>query len=426
MKIISIFGLGNIGLPLACIFASIGKVIAADINKKKVKMINRGECFLENEELVPELLRKYVKEKKIEATTDLEYAAKNSDVKIIIVPLIIDKNKKLDFSAVVSVSEVIGKNLKKGDLVIVSTTMPIGATRNVIGKIIEGKSGLKAGKDFYLVYAPEQAMNPHVIKDLTENYEQIIGGVNQESAEKAKAIYEKINKRGVIVVRNCETAELIKLAGAGLYRYVNIALATEIAKICEKFDIDFIEVMEKTNLIKYYHLHKPTIGVGGHCVPVYPYFIFNNFKDQKLLETSIRINENLPKYSIDIIKRVMGSLKGKKIGIFGLSYKGNVKEDRFSPTYEVIKILKKEGVKIFIHDPFYTKEELESKTGVKYINEKEINKLDGIIIATDHEKYKHLDFPRNLKFVFDGKSFLDPKKIREKGIKYLAIGRLCF
>jgi len=138
------------------------------------------------------------------------------------------------------------------------------------------------------------------------------------------------------------------------------------------------------------------------------------------------IYENLPKYSIYIIKRVMGSLKGKKIGIFGLSYKGNVKEDRFSPTYEVIKILKKKGVKIFIHDPFYTKEELESKTGVKYINEKEINKLDGIIIATDHEKYKHLDFPRNLKFVFDGKSFLDPKKIREKGIKYLAIGRLCF
>ncbi|MEM7817925.1 MAG: nucleotide sugar dehydrogenase [candidate division WOR-3 bacterium] len=423
---ISVFGLGNIGLPLTCIFASIGKVIAADINKKKVKMINRGECFLENEEFVPKLLKKYLKEKKIQATTDLEYAAKNSDIKIIIVPLMIDENKKLDFSAVISVSEAIGKNLKKDDLVIVSTTMPVGGTRNVVGKILEKKSGLKLGEDFYLVYAPEQAMNPHVIRDLTENYEQIIGGINKKSAEKAKAIYEKINRKGVIVVRNCETAELIKLAGAGIYRYVNIALAAEIAKICERFDIDFIEVMEKTNLIKYYHLHKPTIGVGGHCVPVYPYFIYNNFKDQKLLETSIKINENLPRYSIDIIKRFIGSLKGKKIGVFGLSYRGNVKEDRFSPTYKVIKILKEEGAKIFVNDPFYTKEELESKTGVKYISEKEMNKLDGVIIATDHEKYKSLDFPGNLKFVFDGKSFLDPEKIRKKGIKYLAIGRLCF
>ncbi|MCM8808488.1 MAG: nucleotide sugar dehydrogenase, partial [Candidatus Omnitrophica bacterium] len=167
---LSVFGLGNIGLPLTCIFASIGKIIAADINKKKVKMINRGECFLENEEFVPELLKKYLKEKKIQATTDLEYAAKNSDIKIIIVPLMIDENKKLDFSAVISVSEAIGKNLKKDDLVIVSTTMPVGGTRNVVGKILEKKSGLKLGEDFYLVYAPEQAMNPHVIRDLTENY----------------------------------------------------------------------------------------------------------------------------------------------------------------------------------------------------------------------------------------------------------------
>jgi nucleotide sugar dehydrogenase len=422
----AIFGLGNIGLPLTCIFASIGKVIAADIDKKKVEMINKGISPLPNEELVPELLKKYVEEKKIEATTDLEYAAKNSDVKIIIVPLVIDKNKKPDFSAVISVSEVIGKNLKKEDLVIVSTTMPIGATRNIVGKILEKKSKLKAGEDFYLVYAPEQAMNPHVIKDLTENYEQIIGGVNKRSAEKAMEIYEKINRKRVILVKNCETAELIKLSGVGLYRYVNIGIAAEIAKICEKFDIDYIEVMENTNLIKFYHLHKPTIGIGGHCAPVYPYFVFNQFKEFKLLKDSIKINESLPKRSVELIKKSVGSLKNKKIAVLGLSYKGDVKEDRFSPTYEIIKILKRERAKIFIHDPFYTKEELENKTKAKYIQENELEKMDGVIVATDHKEYKRLDFPKNLMFVFDGKSFLDPEKITEKGIKYLAIGRSCF
>jgi nucleotide sugar dehydrogenase len=230
----------------------------------------------------------------------------------------------------------------------------------------------------------------------------------------------------VILVKNCETAELIKLSGVGLYRYVNIALAAEIAKICEKFDIDYIEVMENTNLIKFYHLHKPTIGIGGHCAPVYPYFVFNQFKEFKLLKNSIKINENLPKKSIDLIKKSVGNLKNKKIAVLGLSYRGNVKEDRFSPTYEIIKILKKEGAKIFIHDPFYTKEELENKTKAKYIQENELEKMDGVIVATDHKEYKRLDFPKNLMFVFDGKSFLDPEKITEKGIKYLAIGRSCF
>lgn len=423
--IFSIFGIGNIGLPLACILASIDKVIAADIDKSKVEKINQGVCYLPDEELVPEFLEKYVKEGRIEATTDLEHAAKNSDVKIIIVPLLIDKNKKIDFSAVSSVSRVIGKSLKKDDIVIVSTTMPMGATMNIVGKILEEKSGLKMGEDFYLAYVPEQTMNPHVVRDLTENYEQVVGGVNKKSAGKVKEIYEKVNKKGVIVVRNCETAELIKLSGVGLYRYVNIALAAEIAKICERFEIDYMEVMEKTNLIQYYNLHKPTIGIGGHCLPVYPYFVVNEM-DLGLIRKGIEINENLPRHSVEIIKKHVGSLRNKKIFILGLGYKKNLREDRFSPAYEIIKILGEEGTDVFIHDPLYTKDELKSKTGLEVFDLSELSKADGVIIVADHEEYKSLDFPKNLEFVFDGKSFLEPEKITKKGIKYLAIGRTCF
>lgn len=401
-------------------------MIGADLDKNKVELINKSECPLKNEEMLPELLAKYVKEGKLVATTDLEYAAKNSDIKVIIVPLIIDENKKPDFSAIISVSELIGKTLKKDDIVIDSTTMPIGATRNVIGNILEKKSGLKMGEDFYLVYTPEQTMNPHVIKDITEEYEQVIGGVNKKSAEKVKAIYEKINKKGVIIVRNCETAEMIKLSGVGLYRYVNIALATEIAKVCEKFDIDFVEVMKKTNLIHYFNLHKPTIGLGGHCLPVYPYFVLNELESFDLLKDSMKINENSPIHSIEIIKKFFGSFFDKKIAILGLSFRGGLKEDRFSPTYKIVEILKNEGAEIFIHDPFYSKEELERKTGVKPIDLEELTKIDGVIVATDHQEYKKIDFPKSLKFVFDGKSFLDPEKITEKGIKYLAVGRTCF
>ena len=421
----SIFGIGNIGLPLACIFASIGEVVAADIDKKKVELINNGISPLPNENLVPKLLKKYVKEGRIKATTDLEYAAKNSNVKIIIVPLILDKNNKPDLSNVVSVSKIIGKNLKRKDLVIVSTTMPIGATKNIVGKILEKESKLKMGEDFYLVYAPERAMNPHVIEDLTEKWHQIIGGVNRKSAEIAKNIYKKINKKGVIVVKNCETAEMIKLM-EGIYRYTNIALANEVAILCEKFKIDFIEVMENFNLVPYYNLHKATIGVGGHCIPVYPHFILDHVNEPDLINPSIKINKSMPEHAIEIIENYFGSLKNKKIAVLGLSYKGNVKEDRFSPTYDILKLLKKRKSKVYINDPFYSKEELEQKTKVEFIDIKNINSMDGIIVATDHDYFKKIEFNGNIKFVFDGKSFLDPYKIMKKGIKYLAIGRVDF
>ncbi|MEM5802299.1 MAG: nucleotide sugar dehydrogenase [Candidatus Aenigmatarchaeota archaeon] len=422
--IFSVFGLGNIGISLVCIFASIGKVIGADLDEKKVRMINEGISPLSNEVKVPKLLKKYVKQRKIKATNDLNYAARNSDVKVIIVPLILKENKP-DFSNIKSVSKIIGKNLKKEDLVIVSTTMPLGATRNFIGKILEKESKMKMGRDFYLVYAPERAMIPHVIEDLTEKWHQIIGGVNRKSAEVAKSIYKKINKKGVILVENCETAEMIKLL-EGIYRYVNIALANEIALLCEKFKIDFIEVMKNFNLIPYYNLHKATIGVGGHCIPIYPNFVLEHLNNPNLISLSIEINKNMPKHSVEIIEKNFGPLKNKKIAVLGLSYKGNVKEDRFSPTYDVLEILKKRGAEVYINDPFYSKKELEEKTKAKFIELKNLNFMDGVIVATDHDEFKRINFKGNVKFVFDGKSFLNPKKIIKKGIKYLAIGRNCF
>ena len=418
----AIFGMGNIGIPLACIFASISEVIGVDIDKKKVEMINKGVSPLPNEERVPELLRKHVNEKRLIATTDLEYAAKNSDVKVIIVPLIL-KNEKIDFSAVENVSRVIGRNLKKNDLIIVSTTMPLGATRNVVGKILEEESNLKAGEDFYLVYAPERTMNPHVIEDLTEKWHQIIGGVNEKSAEVAKQIYEKINKKGVIIVKNCETAEMIKLL-EGIYRYTNIALANEIAKLCDKFKIDFNEVRETFNLIPYYNLHFATIGVGGHCIPVYPHFVLDQVEEPDLIKPSIKLNRSMPEYCIEKLKKAVGNLRDKKIAILGLSYKGDVKEDRFSVTYEIIKILKENGItKLFLFDPYFTKNEIEEKTGLTYIDLNDLSKVDGVIIATEHESFKRISFPPNIEFILDGKNILNRDKILKLGIKYIGVGR---
>jgi len=419
---LAVFGLGHIGVPLTCIFAPLGSVIGADVDKKKVDLINGGISPFQEEELVSKLLPDYVRSGKIEATTDLEYAAKNSDVKIIIVPLVL-KNDIPDFSIIENVSNVIGKNLKNGDLVIVSTTMPVGTTKSIVGKILENESKLKMGKDFYLVYAPERTMNPHVIRDLTEKWEQVIGGIDEKSAEVAKSIYEKINRRGAIVVKNCETAEMIKIM-EGVYRFTNIALANEIAKMCEKFGIDFIEVMERLNSVPYYHLHRATLGVGGKCMPVYPYFLLNFIEDSDLIKPSIEINTNITRHAVKIIELNIGNLKNKSIAILGLSFKGNIKDDSLSPTYELIKLLKEREAVLFIHDPFFSKEELENKTGLKYLDLDKINEMDGIVVATDHDEYKDLKFGGRVSFVFDGKGFLDPQKIKKMGVKYLAIGRV--
>lgn len=419
---IAIYGLGNIGLPLACIFAPIDKVIGVDIDKKRIESINRGISPLNDEERVPELLKQYVNEGKLEATDDFKYAGK-ATVKIIMVPLVIDENKNTDFSIIENVSRKIGETLKKEDLVIVSTTMPVGSTRQIVKKILEEASDLKAGKDFYLAHAPERAMNPHVIEDITEKYKQFVGGVDNKSGEKAKELYEKVCKGGVVLVRNSETAEMIKLC-EGIYRYLNIALAKEISEICEKFDVDYLDVMKGTNDIEYYHLHLPTVGIGGLCIPIYPHLIKNE-GSSGIIKKGIEINENLPKYSIELIKNEVGSLKGKKIVLLGLTFREGVKEDRFSPTYELIKLLQKENSEIYINDPYYSNEELKQKTSIQPISLDNLNKMDGIILVSALKPFKNINFS-GVKFIFDGKSFLNKDKIIKSGIKYIALGRICY
>ena len=412
---ISIFGLGNIGLPMSCMFAQKFKVIGADINQERVEMINKGISYLKNEEFFPQILQEVIKKGNLKATTDLNYAAKNSEVKIIIVPLMIDEkdNDKLDFSIIDSVVETITKNLNEGDLIIIATTMPLGGSRRIYNKIKE-----KTEKHFYLTYAPERTSSPHIIRDLTESYHQIIAGIDEESVKKTKEIYEKINKKGVIAASSLESAELTKLM-EGIYRYANIALADEVAKICDKFKIDFKELRKNFNKILAYNLHKPSVKVGGHCIPVYPHFVLPYTEETSLIKDSIKIDRSMPEYCVNKLKEII-YLKNKRILILGLSYKGGVKEDRFSPAYEIINLLK--DSKLYCYDPYYSKEEIEERTGVNYLTPKDLNEMEGIILVTDHKEFKNIDF-KGMKFIFDGKNFLDKEKIESQGIKYLGVGR---
>jgi len=412
---LSIFGLGNIGLPMTCMFAQYYKVIGADIDKGRIEKANKGISYLANEESFPEILQEVIKKGNFEATIDLNYAAKNSNVKIIIVPLLIDEQEddKLDFSIIDSVVETIAKNLNEEDLIIIATTMPLGGSRRIYNKIKE-----KTEKHFYLTYAPESTASPHIIKDLTESYQQIIAGINEESIKKAEDLYKTINKKGVIIASSLESAELTKLM-EGIYRYANIALADEVVKICDKFKIDFKELRENFNRVPAYNLHKPSVKVGGHCIPVYPHFVLPYTEEISLIKDSIKIDRNMPEYCVNKLNDVI-DLKNKKILILGLSYKGGVKEDRFSPAYEIINLLK--NSKLYCYDPYYSEDEIKEKTKIGYLNITNLENVDGVILVTDHPEFKSLNL-KGINFIFDGKNFLDKEKIERQGIKYLGIGR---
>jgi len=270
---VAVFGLGHVGLPLACAWLRAGaKVIGVAKTNKKVNIVNRGENPLIDEPSLTPIIRKYVMEKKFKATTNGEEAVKQANVILIAVPTNVkwDKTgKPIDLSILVYVLKTVAKGLGKGKLVIIESTVPPGTTLNLAKPLLEKISGLKAEEDFGLAYSPERIMVGHALQDIEEKYPKIIGAVGQRSLKAAKALYEVIAKKGVITLSSTTVAEFEKVA-EGIYRDVNIALANELAKLAKLLKVDFEEVRKAANSQPFCHLHKPGIGVGGPCIPIDP------------------------------------------------------------------------------------------------------------------------------------------------------------
>lgn len=426
---ISVFGLGSVGLPLAAVFAKFGaKVIGVDLDKKKVEMINKGINYIDEELELDSLIRENIINGRLIATDNIEKAVKESDIIIIAVPVIANNDGKIDLDNLIELSITIGKNLKKGHIVITETTLPPGTTENLI-PIFEKESGLKLG-DFGVAHAPERIMRGSAIKDITERYPKIIGASDPLTLEVVTALYETINTKGVIKVSSIKAAEAVKVF-EGIYRDVNIALANELALWAEEAGLDVMEIINAANTQPYCHLHKPGAGVGGHCIPVYPWFIINTSKQRKpeLITYARKINDFMPYHIIELVK--MGLSKAGKlisdsnILILGLAFRGGVKIFFNSPAIPVIKELKSLGANVFVHDPLYNKEEIET-FGVKWKDN--FKDIDCIVIITDHEEYKKLDLEKvsnevKTKVIIDGRNILNPICAKDKGFIYLGVGR---
>tara|TARA_Y100000310_G_scaffold274378_1_gene290354 strand:- start:13 stop:1200 length:1188 start_codon:yes stop_codon:yes gene_type:complete len=375
---ISVIGLGKAGLPLAAVIADKGiDVLGVDIDKNRVDMINSGENPIPEEPGLKEIIEKQGG-KHLKATTDASEAAKACDVHFVIVPLFIDKNKKPDFSILRQALEKLAKDLKKEDVVILETTVPVGTTEGMVKDILEKGSKLKSGEDFYLAFSPERIMTGYSIKRYRD-FPKLVGGINEKSTEKALKAYA-FGKP--IAVSNAKTAELAKVA-EGIYRDVNIALANELLKVSEHYNIDFWEMKEAAKH-QYCNILDPG-NVGGHCIPVYPWFLINEM-DVPLIKKSREVNDDMVNYYFGKIKNIVGERSNTKIGIIGLSYREGVKENAYSRSIAIIELLKKKGYDVYGLDPLYSEEETENNFSVKYLND--LDKMDAIIIMNKSTEYK--------------------------------------
>ena len=367
---IAVVGLGNAGLPLAAVIADSDiEVAGVDVNRMRCDLINRGINPLKEEPGLDELIGKYGG-RGFKATAEIKNAS-TCNVFIVIVPLFIDLDYNPDFRTLESAIKGIGSVLKPGDLVVLETTVPPGTTDNLARAWLEEASGLKQGQ-FHLAYSPERIMTGYSISRFRE-FPKVVGGIDEVSGRRAFAVYSRFVKK-LEIVSSARVAEFIKVI-EGCYRDANIALANELLKISDNLGIDFYEAREHANH-RYCHIHLPSTGVGGHCIPVYPWFLIKEmerkekFDDARLLRTSRELNDGMTKFWAEKIVlnclKIDKPLKDIAICISGLTYRQGVKEIHHSRNLALAGLLAEKGLNIYAWDELLGKSGVEG-LGLRYL-----------------------------------------------------------
>lgn len=430
---IAVIGLGQVGLPLALYFANEGvSVVGADIDAEKVNLMKQGTCPIDIDPDV-EIFKQVHASNQLEVTADIAEAIRNSSIHIICAPTPLTDGNLADLSAVVAVSEILGRELKKGSLVILESTVYPGTTNKIVRPILEKSSGLKAGKDFGLAHCFER-IDPGNTGHRLDNTAKIVGAVDELSADTTAALYSLIIKAPIIKVRNCETAETVKLM-ENTYRDINIAFSNELALLCQRLNIDVLEVIGAASTKWNYVPHVPGAGVGGRCIPVSPYYLLQCARDEgvelKLVQQAREINESMPTHMLELIKEALGriekSIKESKICILGLAYKADIGDARGGPAEEIVNQLTQLEAKVVCYDPLVT----QAPQGMNILSsfEEAVRGSDCIVITTDHSAFKSIDLQNIANLankplaIVDGRHVLVPKEVTALGITYIGVGR---
>jgi len=399
---ICVLGLGYIGLPAAALFATHGcEVVGIDINKSIVESINRGMMPFDERGL-PELLERAIRPKNLVAKTEVE----DADAFIIAVPTPLDKEMKMaELKYVKSAGEMIYPHLRKGNIVILESTVPPGTSEKLLVPILK-KSGLEVSTDFHLAHCPERAIPGNTIYEMIHN-DRIIGGVDEESTALAKSLYSRFVK-GNFYLTNSTTAEFVKLM-ENTFRDINIALANEFAQIAEECGVNSWEAIELANKHPRVNILKPGPGVGGHCIAIDPWFLTENSTRCRVVSVAREINDSMPNHVLQIVKDMLKGVDNPIITVFGVAYKGDVDDARETPALRFIRLAENEGYTVQVHDPYVKKfkyEILELEGAVK--------DSDCIVLITDHTQFKETN-PKEIAYLMRNKNVVDTRNVLDVG-----------
>lgn len=416
-KTVCVVGLGYIGLTSAVMFSNYGmKVHGVDINPSVVRNINEKKLHIEEQGL-QELLDRALEEGTFTASTTPQEA----DAFIISVPTPINSNKTANLDYVKEATKSIVPYVKKGNLVILESTVPPKTVENImIPELME--TGLEIGTDIYVAHSPERVIPGKIFEELVKN-DRIVGGINEKSAELTKELYENF-VQGEIHLTDATTAELVKVM-ENTYRDLNIAFANELSKIADNIGVNIWEAIQFANLHPRVNIHFPGPGVGGHCIAVDPWFLVEiGGDDAQLIHLSRHINDSMPAYTAQKTLSILkdNKIEGGKVAVLGLAFKGNVNDIRESPSITVIDYLQQLGLEVVSFDPHIKENNHETQT--QYLEEA-TRDADILLFLTDHHEFKTFDpltITTNNKIVFDTKNCLNRKVWQNAGFQYYLLG----
>lgn len=415
---VAVVGLGYVGLPLALLISKKGMdVVGIDTDNEKLTKINSKISPIQDEKVSTAL-----KATNLHTSSTFD-AIKDRDVIILCVPTPVKEDKSPDYSYIVSACENISHYLVKNQLVIIESTINPGTTEEIIIPILENRSNLQAGSDFYIAHVPER-INPGDKTWHVDNIARVAGGFDAASLEKAKEFYESILDAKIYPLESIKEAEAVKIV-ENCFRDINIAFVNELAMSFSHLGINLPNVIRGASTKPFEFMpHYPGCGVGGHCIPVDPYYLIDYAKKHgfkhDLLLSARNINNNMPKFTVG---ELLKSLKEKglnkkevKVCLLGLTYKANIQDIRESPAYDILKLLKEESIAVTTHDPFITHDSLD----------KVLDGAKAVIISTAHDEYTKLTpeyfIAKGIQIIIDGRNCLDYKSFKNSSLLYRGIG----
>jgi UDP-N-acetyl-D-glucosamine dehydrogenase len=420
---VAVIGLGYVGLPLALRASERDyDVIGFDTHKEKIALLKKGISPIEDP-----FLKENVGRFKIHPTTD-ELELKRADIFLICVPTPVDESFYPDLTPVISASELVARNCKKGSLVILESTVNPGVSEEIVRPIFEARNK-RIGKDVFIAHCPER-INPGDATWNVTNIPRVVGSFDATGLAKALDFYQSIVDAEIRPMKSIREAEAVKIV-ENSFRDINIAFVNELAKSFDILGIDTKDVIDGAATKPFaFMAHYPSCGVGGHCIPVDPYYLIERAKqsgfDHRFLKIAREINNSMPIYAVELLQDLLNdeklALNGTTVGVLGIAYKANIDDLRESPALKVIEALKHHKAKVITHDPHVPTHSSE-KTLAGFLK-----KSTAIILATDHREFREAITPELLKkhgvkIFIDGKNAFSKADFAKHGVRYHGIGR---